>query len=412
MKKINFTDQSILLKGVSLSIILNLIIFVLYMVLLNSWSGNTIPLTIIFLTVYILIFQPIKDFLFSLIINRPIFVHSSISNLVEKKAASLTKREEIPDFLLWLCRYLKMPWMRMALYLKDPIVHIVLGKGKKHVTPLDIQDDREFIGFLTAFPWTHKTSQIPPVLRKLLAEYKVQTVTPVLFRDNVIGAIGMPREITEKEKEATEFISRSIALVLENHKLNETIHRNEILKKEFIIAGRVEKFLMRDEPVMFYGYSISRLISSWKKKYFSALYEVVHSEKNNSVFIFLARLSVGSIRANALQLFGVQGYFTAIARGATTALEVTNNLNKALIQHENGKVHLDGFVVQITKNQDISFLGFGKSLGAKHDAWEWIDSEYSLGMAKWKPDSVISLPSVSCLILSIRDFPLVYIIRR
>ncbi|MCB1145553.1 MAG: hypothetical protein KDK41_12770 [Leptospiraceae bacterium] len=414
MKALNFAYRELVIRGIITSFIFNIILFTGYIIALDYVKGNTVIFTIIILLVYLLVIQPIKDMLFAAFSGSETDNTGGDLSKVEKRAATIARKEEIPDFLFWLCKTWKMPWMRMTLYVNEPIVYLVFAKGGVRIAKLKVEEDKEFIAFLKAFPWTHKTVEMPPLLRNYLTEKRVAAVTPIIFRESVIGAIGSSRELNSGEIDSAEFVARRVAVLIENDQMKGSVTRNELLKKEFLLADRVEEFLMRDKPVIAGGYSVSRLSSAWEKKYFSALFEIsVAADESRPSFVLLCRLANASIRANALQLFGVQGYFTAIARQASSVQELAQNLNLALLKHENGKVQLDGFLIEINSDTGIQVLGFGSNLGIKSDfKWTWIKNKDSLGNQDWETGLAEKIGNPETMVFTIRDFPLVYLTRK
>jgi len=315
--------------------------------------------------------------------------------------------------------------MRLVLYVPVERILFLLKSGRRKWIKFRKSEDKNLIQYLKLHPSGTNAVNMPAKIRNYLYNRKVKSVVPIIFRDSLLGFIGFATTLKPTQFELAEYFATRISLVLENDLLKEQIPRSLLIEKEFTLARRVEDFLTREDEIIYHGYSIKKIDSNWNKKYFPAIYSasLIQSaesffeglftllqdkkEKEKPLSLILFRLQKTGHRSKFIQLFIIKGYFLALSKNARSLNELTQLIQKTILEQENGRILLEGFILFFSPAKNIEINYFGRGLKVQvNNEWLNLEERESLGARNWKSRKVLKYKKPFKVILNIRGHSL------
>ena len=435
MRLRSFSDKQVLVGSVLLSLAYNLAWFIALLYTLQSIIFQTIAVTL-FLIIYLFLAQPLKDFLFS-IFYRAFYDHDVKNNIkIEKRIQAINSIEDIYDFLSYLVKQWNLPRLRLVLYEPEERTLFISKSGHGKWIKFRRKEKTELIDYLRVNQIAQNTEAIPSEIKKYLYNHEVKSLSPVIYREILLGFIGFTDQLDDKQLELCQYVAKRIALLMGNELLKINLPKSVLLQKEFNLARRVESFLTRTEPQEKCGYNIQLLSKPWQEKYFPAMFDTnitnypagffdsllkLNFMKNlNSkpkgekpLVLILVRVAQSAYRASALQLFSVQGYFISLTQEARGLLDLLKIFQRTLIEQEDASILLDGFLLYCEPDGTWEIAGFGTDLQIKVDE-ESIELPVTkpLGNDQFSPGRILKFKTPIDITLQIKGFPLVYIAKQ
>ncbi len=368
-----------------------------------------------FLFVHIFFAQPLKDFIISRMGLGARYSAQTSFVSFDNRVSRITRLGEVLDFLGWLIRAWRIGRLRLLVFDEEDFIYY-FAQGKKP-RKMRLRDDisEEFRNEIAEDKSSRSVSTLSAPLRAYMQARKVKFVTPVMFRDRMIGLIGFNDLVDRQRLPLLDHAAHRIGLALENEQLERTVPRSEFLKKEFKLAERIERHLSGVSSYAAGTFSVQKLDTAWEKKHFAAIFGCAaadEAEKADSVyFAMLLRLSVASTRSNALQLFAAQGYFYSLSRNQNSVEGLATALNRSLVENENGAIVLEGFLVALHAPENrLRVMAFGSHLAYRdQNGWTWVKESGMLGIRGFEPGGGFDLHPGKEVILSVREYPLIMI---
>lgn len=399
--------------AISLSLGINLLFLVAALAAI-AWFRDRLPLVVIsLLFFYILLVQPLKDWLISRMAAQMRHATQVGFTSFDNRVSRIMRLREVLEFLGWLIRAWKLTRLRLVVF--DESDHVYFFNRNKRVRRMRFKDElsEEFKEELAALSGATPASALSPALKNYLQSRKVKFVAPVLFRDRLIGLIGFNDLLDRSRTALLDHAAHRIGLALENEQLERTVPRSEFLSKEFRLAEKIERHLSGLARYTAGSFLVQKLETAWEKKHFSAIFGCTRSQAKGAeaYFLLLVRLSVASTRSNALQLFATQGYFYALAAGAQDVGDLQAQLHRNLRLNENRSIMLEGFLIALIPTENkISLSAFGRHLAYRDESgWSWIRETPPLGAEDFDRGELIELKARKEVIVSIREYPLLMI---
>lgn len=411
-----FTQQFFLFWSVIFSLIYNFFWLLLFFFLLFYFEAQLLLIVMLFLLVYLLLAQPIKEFFFLHFYKRSIYKsHQQISD-IEKKIPNINTSQDIELFLIELIKNWKLKGLRFFYYFPKPSILYINERGHSRTLLSRKPESARFVHFIRDNPLVTNRQYFPNNVQLELEEKHIECVAPIVLRDNLFGFLAFEEEIGDYSSKIVAQVCRRIALVFENDYFSEQVSTYQTMQKEIDTAKRIEDLLQLESGKIIYGYSVEYQMTLWKQKHFPALFDLripKQKHKKKHGFIILARLNNQSARSKALQLFIAQGYFYSLAQTNNNLNTLITSLHELLRDRENGKILLDGFIIEVLPSSKIRIQSFGENLS--------ISINEDLFAMKKKPclgsfhDFLLSpqnIPLDSEVELYIQKYPLVKLVRK
>lgn len=395
-----------MIRGILFSLAYNLLWLAGYYIFIRSTRTDLMFSGLLFLIAYLAVAYPLKDWLSS-----RFFVKQKASRAAvrfEKRLHRINRFQQLPSYLGRLVRSWRLHRLRLIVYRPELKILMLDRKGRSRWTHFRRKINTQLKDEIATHRKGRNTHEFPAGLRRTLYARDIRALVPVVFRDDVLGFLAFPRILDKEEMELAELAAARIGIILENEVLKRRIPRSEFMQKEFHVARKIEKYLSSQNLVRAFGYNVRKLEAAWQKKYFSVLYESISSsEEDGRVFFLLARISDSSRRATLLNLFGLQGYFISIAVRCQNVLELAESLQSYLINYENGRLQVDGFIASVDTQGSWDVIFLGTDISMKFDTdWQQPEGQYPLGHSRFNPARRYSSKGAFSILFSIRGFPL------
>ncbi|GEM_PF-2986453 len=414
-----------IIKEIIYSLAYNLLFFAGYYLVMLFFREYSMVISILFITSYLFLLIPMRDYIYSRLFFRKSPIRDASWNSIENRIHQIVDYGDIFQFLTDFIRETRISGLRVVLYKPYARVMYYNSMGRRKWISVRKPEPDGLLEFFRKNPSIHRFEDFPEIFRNYFSRIKVKTIFPIMIRNHIVGSIGIADILSEHTTGITEKFARRLALVTENEQLKKEISQGQFLEKEFTLARKVEALLERKEDVNRCGYIVSKIDKGWKQKYFPALFEVnqnvytdnfFSTEKEGQrnpecpYFIIIARLSELSHSSRTMQLFSVQGYFLSIAKSSRNITVLSSRLNESLVGLENGKIQLDGFLMQFYQKGIWDILPFGKNLGLfQENIWKKIPRTPALGSPEFRTPSPLSISHPDLLQLSISGYPLLWI---
>jgi len=342
-----------------ISVIFNLLFFALFVLFFLRYPDKIIFLTMAFMLFYIVVAQPGKDYLVSLLIFKFGFpkVESSFKNTNKQKQLSTLR-----DVRVFLNNFLKKNNFEQIYIIfenKDkPFYFLRRDREFRTINP-ERYHVPEFIEFIKQNPQAKNLDHYPVHLQEVLKEQEWYAVVPIFFRKSIIGFLTLNRNLDKKQMQWLEKYSQRLGLIFENEYMAEKALGNKIFQKEYNTALKIENLLTIPSKESVGALSIVFPYLQKEKRPFPVIMEksLFHSEVNKHVYL-LCSLSKNPQRSGIMLLFAVQGYFFTACRGTKGLSGVCKDLNSLLVTSE-AEILLDGALVEITNGGVVKLIPFG-----------------------------------------------------
>ncbi|MCX7633039.1 MAG: hypothetical protein N2Z22_06890 [Turneriella sp.] len=370
-----------------------------------------VPFVVVgFLFIYIFILQPIKDwFILRLPPRVQELPHAGFWAL-DNRLSRVVRLADVLDFLGWLVRTWQIPHLRLVVFGEQDWVYF-FGRGKKP-RRLALRDEipEAWRRELAAEGGLRPSSSFSTKLREYLKSRKVGYIAPVLFRERLVGLLGLAASLAKSQQAYLGHVLHRIGLALENELLEKTVPRSEFLRQEFRLAERVERQLAGSSRYNLGRVVLQKLDSAWEKKHFSAIFGCsrARAADDELYFAMLLRLSVASTRSNALELFATQGFFYALSKTQRQLAELVAALHSSIRNQEGQNATLEGFLLAVQPQQQrLKMAAFGRHLAYRDvSGWTWIPESPPMGSEDFSGGLVVELTIRKEIVLSMREYPL------
>jgi hypothetical protein len=401
--------------AISLSLGVNIISLMAAIFAISRFRAELPVVVVAFLFVHIFVAQPVKDFIISRMGLGTRYSAQSSFVSFDNRVSRITRLGDVLDFLGWLIRAWRIGRLRLLVFDDEDFIYY-FAQGKKP-RKMRLRDDitEAFRTEIAADKTSRAIGTLSAPLKSYMQSRKVKFITPVMFRDRLIGLIGFNDLVDRARLPLLDHAAHRIGLALENEQLERTVPRSEFLKKEFKLAERIERHLSGVSHYKAGTFTVQKLDTAWEKKHFAAIFGCTHGaaegENAEVFFAMLLRLSVASTRSNALQLFSAQGYFYALSRNQTSVEGLAAAMNRSLIENENSAILLEGFLVALHSAENrLRIVTFGSHLAYRDQSgWTWIKENGLLGIRGSEPAAAFELTPGKEVILSMREYPLIMI---
>jgi hypothetical protein len=399
--------------AISLSLGINILLLLAAVTAITIFRDRLPVVVVSFLFFHIFIVQPLKDWLISRMgIDARYSAQTGFISF-DNRVSRIMRLKDVLEFLGWLIRAWKLSRLRLLVFDDQDLVFFV--NRQKRVRRMRLKDDltEEFRKELSGLKGSRPVTALSPALKAYMQSRKVRLVAPVLFRERLIGLIGLSDMIDRSRLPLLDHAAHRIGLALENEQLERTVPRSEFLSKEFRLAEKIERHLSGASRYLAGRFTVQKLETAWEKKHFSAIFGCARSADpdQETHFIMLLRLSVASTRSNALQLFSTQGYFYSLIQGQRDVAGLAAELNRNLRVNENRAIVLEGFLISLHPEQNLMRLqAFGRHLAYRDESgWNWIPETPPLGAEDFEQGRLIELYPRKDVIISMREYPLLLI---
>ncbi|MDH5718053.1 MAG: hypothetical protein OEZ22_10490 [Spirochaetia bacterium] len=417
-KKLKYPE--FIFSGIIISLLYNFFWLGFFIYLSNMYWSNIVFLVLLFLAAYLLIGQPLKDWLFLTIIDK--YIYNSLWKItkIEKTIPKLNTLSDIYEFLPELVKDWRLIGIRFVFYHPTQKILLIPRKGKGKWINFKKQDSLEFLNYIKNNPWGQNTKDLPEDIKIDLYKKKLRCVVPVMYRDFLLGYMGFLNTLEKVPLKIAGQITKRMAIVLQNEVFKKRILPKIFLTKEINLAREIESYLSEFDEFNIDKYTISKLETSWQEKGFPAIFETnilnltdntTLSNTKSSVIFLLCKLSDDLRRAKAIQLFSAQGYFIGISNHEHNLNHIARKLQKILASQEKGGIKLEGFLVKAAEKEKLNIIPFGKSLSLKIDEKkERLPNSASLGSLETRvKHKSVKLTFTESLTFYIREHPLVKI---
>ncbi|AFM13364.1 hypothetical protein [Turneriella parva] len=401
--------------AISLSLGVNIISLMAAIFAISQFRDELPVVVVAFLFVHIFVAQPVKDFIISRMGLGARYSTQASFVSFDNRVSRITRLGDVLDFLSWLIRAWRIGRLRLLVFdNEDFIYYFALGKKPRKMRLRDELTDA-FRDEIAADKTSRAISSLSTPLKNYMQSRKVKFITPVMFRDRLIGLIGFNDILDRARLPLIDHAAHRIGLALENEQLERTVPRSEFLKKEFKLAERIERHLSGVSHYQAGTFAIQKLDTAWDKKHFAAIFGCTQGSGEQGgaaiYFAMLLRLNVASTRSNALQLFSAQGYFYSLCRNQTNVEGLASAMNRSLVENENGAIVLEGFLVGFHSAENrLRLITFGSHLAYRDQSgWTWIKENGLLGIRGFEPSGAFDLYPGKEVILSMREYPLLMI---
>jgi len=388
----------------------------------DLYAENIIIFVIIFLLVYLLFANPLKDLLYLYYMNRYAF---SSKWKVAKIEKNLSNIYSIDDLLQFLSSLLKL-WNlnNLILILEEPFLHkFSFIRNKKYKRQkLNKRTPSSFIDRFLDNPWAENISNLREEEKKVLKNYKSKCAVPILYRDLFLGCIFFEEELEPAQLDTAAQISQKSGIIIQNEILKNRLSPAVHLQKEFDLARKIEEYLSEFDELNFDEFKIQKEHLGWREKTFPAIFETTflpykttkrNEEEEDVVIFLLCKLSDNLQRAKAIQLFSAQGCFLGIGEKSGNLKIAAHRLHKALRNQTFENILLDGYLAKFSNKKTVEILPFGKSLKIEVDQKiQNIENSAPLGSSESKYGAFVNkIKYDEKITLYIRDYPLVSVKR-
>lgn len=370
MEKAKILYRSFLSRTILFSIFYNLIWFAVFFVFLRYFSFSPMLVVIGFLIVYLFLAQPLKDFFFLYLYKRFVYRNRSKNTYIENEISRIHTQADIEIFLSNLVKFWKLNALLYSYFFPTPQMLYITAQGKARSIKAKKSENPLFIQFLRKSPLLIAIDSFPLEVQKELGAIEINTVAPILYRQKLFGYLAFRDSLQSLDAKIISLVTQRIGLTFANEFWRQKVPGYKAMEQEFDTANRVEKLLQMQAGKNIYGYSVGYNVSAWDDKYFPALLDLRIPEKdskNQNGFAILARLNNIATRSKSLQLFIVQGYFYSLAQTSPSLEVLVNSLHELLRDRENGKILLDGFLLEISPDRKIRIQSFGSKLSMAID---------------------------------------------
>jgi len=369
LKKLLYSSFHFLtLRYILISILYNSIYLFIFFYYFISYPGNPIVLTIIFLLSYIIIAQPLKDFIFFSLLMKPANNISDQFAPIDQKIPSLYNKMDLIQYMNNLNRELNCS--EIFLLSSDPeqkaiisyINNTYLEKNMKSSHMGEICNAIQFS--VTPIQWI----DFPPIVQTILKNYNWQVIIPLFFRDHLSGFLAFSCLVNKKNIAAIQKVSYRFALLLENEVLLSKAMKNRFFIKEFRTARKIESLLITDTRIVIKDRIINYINNfDGVTRYYPLLYEKSFNKENSKVVYFiLSKISSTMARKKSILLFDLQGYFLVHSKNANSLQSLAQMLNKSIC-FSSLKYFIEGYLFEINQNGNFSYISFGKNLSIEAD---------------------------------------------
>ncbi|MDH5721096.1 MAG: hypothetical protein OEZ13_10870 [Spirochaetia bacterium] len=420
MIKIKFSKY--LISGIFISFMYNVLWLGIFIYFADLYAENIIIFVIIFLLVYLLFANPLKDLLYLYYMNRYAF---SSKWKVAKIEKNLSNIYSIDDLLQFLSSLLKL-WNlnNLILILEEPFLHkFSFIRNKKYKRQkLNKRTPSSFIDRFLDNPWAENISNLREEEKKVLKNYKSKCAVPILYRDLFLGCIFFEEELEPAQLDTAAQISQKSGIIIQNEILKNRLSPAVHLQKEFDLARKIEEYLSEFDELNFDEFKIQKEHLGWREKTFPAIFETTflpykttkrNEEEEDVVIFLLCKLSDNLQRAKAIQLFSAQGCFLGIGEKSGNLKIAAHRLHKALRNQTFENILLDGYLAKFSNKKTVEILPFGKSLKIEVDQKiQNIENSAPLGSSESKYGAFVNkIKYDEKITLYIRDYPLVSVKR-
>lgn len=400
-------------RAISLSLGINILLLFAAVLAITVFRDRVPVVVVTFLFFHIFVAQPLKDWLISRMASDARYAGQTGFIGFDNRVSRIMRLRDVLEFLGWLIRAWKFSRLRLLVFDDEDIVYFI--NRQKRVRRMRLKDDltEEFRHELSLLKGARPVTALSPALKAYMQSRKVRFVAPVLFRERLMGLIGLSETVDRARLPLLDHAAHRIGLALENEQLERTVPRSEFLSKEFRLAEKIERHLSGPSRYAAGSFIVQKLDTAWEKKHFSAIFGCARADNpsEETYFVMLLRLSVASTRSNALQLFSTQGYFYALVRGQRDVADLTAELHRNLRLNENRSIVLEGFLMSLHPVENaIRLQAFGRHLAYRDESgWSWIPETAPLGAEDFVRGSIIELRPRKDVIISMREYPLLLI---
>lgn len=380
MKLDIFKNRQVLFSTLVISAIYNLLWVAIYIYFTTRFKGPLIYPTLIFLLFYLLVAQPVRDYIVSQILLRlsypDVFRESA---KVDSEIKNIDTAAEVYHYLRRLVRQWEVGQIHLV-YKEEDGSHMVISRNKisarSHLKPAEL----EVLHYFQYHESPLHLEDISGNLYEIFLQNKWHTVVPIFFRGRFRGIFAFESRLNKKQILSIQSLSRRSGLILENESMAHKALKNKIFIKEFTFARQIEKFLITGNLSRCGDYIIQNLYNE-KKSPFLVLWERAAGAEENE-YMILCKVSDSSKRARSIHLFSVQGYFLTYAKAAKNSRQILNWLNRSL-QSESEGLYLSGFLVEYRNDKKWRVAHFGNGLSiVLEDKQVMLDSTTPLGSEK------------------------------
>lgn len=399
--------------AISLSLGINAVLLTVAVVAISVFRDRAPVVVAVFLFLHIFIAQPLKDWIVSRMGIDSRYSAQGGFITFDNRVARIMRLKDVLEFLGWLIRAWKLSRLRILVFDEEDSVFFI--NRKKRVRRMRLKDEltdkiRQELALLGG---ARPVAALSPALKAYMQSRKVRFVAPVLFRERLIGLIGLSEIVDRARLPLLDHAAHRIGLALENEQLERTVPRSEFLSKEFRLAEKIERHLSGASRYSAGSFTVQKLDTAWEKKHFSAIFGCARSDDSTEEthFVMLLRLSVASTRSNALQLFSTQGYFYSLVRGQRDVAGLAAEFHRNLRVNENRSIMLEGFLISLHPARNLMRIqAFGRHLAYRDETgWSWIGETPPLGSEEFEHGRLIELRPRKDVIVSMREYPLLMI---
>ena len=362
MKLDIFKNRQVVLSTLLVSAIYNLFWVAVYIYLTTRFSGHLIYPTLIFLLFYLLVAQPVRDYIVSHVLLRssyPDFFKESAK--VDEEIKNIDTAAEVYHFLRRLTKHWETDQIHLV-YKEDDGPHVTITRTET-INRRELKAaESKVLHYLQYHESPVYIEEAPENLREIFLENNWYTVVPIFFRGRFRGVFAFEFRLARDQILRIQNLSRRSGLILENESMANKALKNKVFLKEFTLARQIEKFLITGKLSRCGNYIIQNLYNE-KKSPFLVLWERVanHSAKVPGEYMILCKVSDSSKRARSIHLFSVQGYFMTYAKEASSLRRLLGWLNQSL-QVESEGLYLSGFLIEFREGQKWRIAHFGNGL--------------------------------------------------
>jgi len=360
VKTLYFRYKRLIFPVLFISFAYNVLWFALFLFIVFSYLDYLVILTILFLFFYMAIAQPLKDYLIDILFKQSIAGGSAAMKSPDRSIRKLEKLKDLYGTLAqkvkeyeidYLCLYTRYPDFSQKIFTRmETPIHI-------HLT------EEQFTRIAELLQGVDRLIPVGTLQGSALAVAQQngwKMVIPIYYRSRFIGFIAVSRELRLSAASWLNSLVARIGLLFENENLAESALKNQVFRKEFHVARKMEKLL------------VNRLIKKIGPFTVRSHFESIEGGNNELLFeysifqdqreyLFFARIEKSKRGANFI-LFSILGYFVSATSGGADIAEVCRYLNKYINKSGQG-FSIEGILLQFdTDGAKILLFGSGVSV--------------------------------------------------
>jgi len=386
-----------------ISIIYNLLFLTLFLLIFMQYPKNIVFYTMGFLLFYILVAQPLKDYIITHFLFRVAFPNVEKTLTGTQRDHHLGSKRDIQNFLTWFIKSNNLQHVYLILEGSDQNCFFLTRDREFQAVNPGRYLNKSLLQYIKMRPESRNIESYPIHLQNFLREQEWQTIMPVLFRSTVIGYLAFPVKLEKKMVSYLDKYIQRIGLIFANESMAESALNTKVFQKEYSLAKRLEKLLINISNESFGNYMVySPLLNKEKKPFPVLIDKTISGKKNEKHYYLICRISEKTHRSTIMLLFAVQGFFFIASRKTNSLSGLVKKLNTLLFFSETESA-IDGVLIEHTTRFGWKISPFGKNVSLEYDGKTKLVNNTPLGKSEKSTYPVLTLKDFEFAVVKMKQ---------